>query len=71
LGTVTLVNPTAAAGIAGATDMTVAGGGAFLYNQAGLSSSVGAYGVGSGGSLTLIQSQPVPDGGSQEGIAAT
>ena len=70
-GTVTLVNPTAAAGIGGATDMTVAGGGAFLYDQAGLGSSVEAYSVGSGGSLTLIQSQPVPDGGSQEGIAAT
>jgi DNA-binding beta-propeller fold protein YncE len=70
-GTVTLVNSTAASGIAGATDMTVAGGGAFLYDQAGLGSSVEAYSVGSGGSLTLIQSQPVPDGGSQEGIAAT
>jgi len=34
--TVTLVDPTAAAGIEGATDMTVAGGGAFLYDQAGL-----------------------------------
>jgi hypothetical protein len=34
-GTVTLVNPTAAAGIDGATDMTVAGGGAFPYDQAG------------------------------------
>ena len=51
--------------------MTVAGGGAFLYDQAGLGSSVEAYSVGSGGSLTLIQSQPVPDGGSREGIAAT
>ncbi len=70
-GTVTLVNPMAATGIDGATDMTVAGGGAFLYIQAGLSSTVDAYRVGSDGSLTLIQSQPVPDGGSQEGIVAT
>jgi len=70
-GTVTLVNSTAAAGIDGPTDMTVAGGGAFLYNQAGLGSAVNAYSVSRGGSLTLIQSQPVPDGGSQEGIVAT
>ena len=69
-GTVMLVNSTAASGIAGPIDMTVAGGGAFLYNQ-DLSSSVGAYRVNSGGSLTLIQSQPVPDGRSQEGIVAT
>jgi hypothetical protein len=68
---VTLINPTAAAGIAGPTDMTVADGGAFLYNQAGLASTVDAYSVGSDGSLTLIQSKRVPDGGSQEGIVAT
>jgi hypothetical protein len=61
----------AATGIDGAADMTVAGGGAFLYAQAGLSSTVDAYSVGSDGSLTLIQSQPVPDGGNQEGIVAT
>ena len=70
-GTVTLVNPMAAAGIDGPTDMTVGGGGAFLYNQTGMSSAVDAYSVSPDGSLTLIQSQPVPDGGSQEGIAAT
>jgi DNA-binding beta-propeller fold protein YncE len=70
-GTVTLVNSMAAAGIDGPFDMTAAGGGAFLYNQAGFSSSVDAYSVSSAGSLTLIQSQLVPDGGSQEGIVAT
>ena len=70
-GTVTLVNSTAAAGIDGPTDMTVAGGGAFLYNQVGLSSAVDAYSVSSDGSLTMIQSEPIPDGGSQEGIVAT
>jgi 6-phosphogluconolactonase (cycloisomerase 2 family) len=70
-GTVTLVNATAADGIDGPIDMTVAGGGAFLYNQAGLGSAVDAYSVSPGGSLTLIQSLPVPDGGSQEGIVAT
>jgi hypothetical protein len=70
-GTVTLVNPAAASGIAGATDMTSAAGGDFLYNQAAGSSSVNAYAVNPGGSLTLIQSTPVPDGASQEGIAAT
>lgn len=69
--TVALVNSMAAAGIDGATDMTVAGGGAFLYNQAGPASTVDAYTVSVSGSLTLIQSQPVPDGGSQEGIVAT
>lgn len=70
-GTVTLVNSMAAAGIDGSFDMTVAGGGAFLYNQAGFSSAVDAYSVSSAGSLTLIQSQLVPDGRSQAGIVAT
>ena len=51
--------------------MTLAGGGAFLYIQAGLSSTVDAYSVSSDGSLTLIQSKRVPDGASQEGIVAT
>jgi 6-phosphogluconolactonase (cycloisomerase 2 family) len=70
-GAVRLVNSRAAAGIHGPTDMTVAGGGAFLYNQAGLSSTVDAYRVSSDGSLRVIQSRRVPDGRSQEGIVAT
>ncbi len=68
-GTVTLVNATAASGIAGPIDLASAGG--TLYNQAGLSSSVGVFAVGAGGALTLIQTQTIPDGASQEGIAAS
>lgn len=68
-GTVTLVRATAATGIAGPTDLATAGG--FLYNQGGLSSSVQVFAVGAGGALTLIQTQAVPDGASQEGIAAS
>lgn len=68
-GTVTLVNATAASGIAGPIDLASAGG--TLYNQAGLSSSVGVFAVGAGGELTLIQTQTIPDGASQEGIAAS
>ncbi len=70
-GTVTLVNAAAATGISGPTDMASAAHGEFLYDQGGQSSSVNAYHVGSDGSLTLIQSQTVPDGASQEGIVAT
>lgn len=70
-GTVSLVNATAASGIPGPIDLASAGGGAFLYNQAGLASTVDAYAVGADGSLTLIQTQPVPGGASQEGLVAT
>lgn len=69
-GTVNLINPAVASGIAGPTDLATAGGD-FLYNQAGLASSVDAYSVNADGSLTPIQSAHVPHGGSQEGIAAT
>ena len=67
-GTVTLRNPLAATGIAGAIDMAVSG--RFLYAQSGGSGSVKAFAVGEDGSLTPIGSWTVPDGGSQEGIAA-
>jgi 6-phosphogluconolactonase (cycloisomerase 2 family) len=70
-GTVHLVDASAASGIAGPIDLASAGRGALLYNQAGLASTVNAYRVGADGSLTLIQTQPVPDGASQEGIVAT
>jgi hypothetical protein len=60
-GTVVLVNPIAASGIAGATDSATAGG--FLYVVAGGSSgqvetnpsSVYAFSIGSGGALSQIQ----------------
>src|SRR5438105_6230177 len=67
-GTVTLRNPLAATGIAGAIDMAVSG--RFLYAQSGGSGSVKAFAVGEDGSLTPIGSSTVPDGSSQEGIAA-
>lgn len=69
-GTVQLVNATAASGIPGATDMTTADGDRFLYVLSGSSGTVYAYSVGANGSLTLIQTVPVPDGANIEGIAA-
>ena len=69
-GTVTLVNPTAASGIPGVTDMTTANGGRFLYALSGASSAVYAYRIEGDGSLTFVQSVPVPDGANLEGIAA-
>ena len=68
-GTVALRNPLAATGIPGAIDMTASGH--FLYAQSGGSGSVKAFAVGEDGSLTPIGSWTVPDGGSQEGIAAS
>lgn len=68
-GKVRLLDPTAASSIAGPIDMTTAGN--FLYTQAGLSSTVEVFAVKGDGSLKLIQSQRVPGGASQEGIAAT
>jgi len=65
---VTLVNPVAASGISGSTDSAAAGG--FLYVQAGIGGTVHAFSIGSGGALTPVQVATVPDGGSQEGIAA-
>jgi hypothetical protein len=68
-GQVTLKSPVAAAGIPGAIDM--ASSGHFLYAQSGSSSSVKGYSVNADGTLTPIGSWNVPDGGSQEGIAAS
>ena len=68
-GTVTLVNAAAASGIPGATDMATADG-RYLYVLSGSTGAVDAFSVGAGGALTLIQSQPVPDGSSIEGIVA-
>ncbi len=70
-GHVTLVDATAATGISGAIDETTAGGGRFLYVQAGLASSVEVYSIAGDGSLTLIQTAAVPGGSSQEGIASS
>ena len=67
-GTVSLINPIAAAGIPGAIDMASAG--QFLYSQSGLSSSVKGFLVNNDGTLAPIGSFAVPDGSSQEGIAA-
>jgi 6-phosphogluconolactonase (cycloisomerase 2 family) len=67
-GSVTLVNPLAATGVGGAIDSRAAGG--FLYVQAGLEGTVHAFAIGAGGALTPLQVAGVPDGGSQEGIAA-
>ena len=68
-GTVVLVSATAAQNIPGATD-SAASGGRFLYVQSGASGTVHAFSIGDGGSLTRIQIANIPDGGSQEGIAA-
>jgi 6-phosphogluconolactonase (cycloisomerase 2 family) len=67
-GTVTLEQSPAATGIPGAVDMAASGH--FLYAQSGASGSVKAFAVNGDGSLTPIGSWTVPDGGSQEGIAA-
>jgi hypothetical protein len=68
-GTVTLKQSPTATGIPGAVDMAASGH--FLYAQSGASGSVKAFAVNEDGSLTPIGSWTVPDGGSQEGIAAT
>jgi 6-phosphogluconolactonase (cycloisomerase 2 family) len=67
-GTVALVNPIAATDIPGAVDMATSGH--FLYAQSGASGTVKAFAVNEDGSLSPIGSWTVPDGGSQEGIAA-
>ncbi len=69
-GRVSLVDATAASGVSGAIDETVAAG-RFLYVQVGLGSAVNAYAISADGSLQLIQSAAVPGGSSQEGIAST
>jgi 6-phosphogluconolactonase (cycloisomerase 2 family) len=70
-GTVVLGNPLAATGIPGAVDLAASGDGDFLYAQSGASGSVKGFAVNEDGSLTPTGSWTVPDGGSQEGIAAT
>ena len=67
-GTVVLGKSPAATGIPGAVDMAASGH--FLYAQSGGSGSVKAFSVKEDGSLAPIGSWTVPDGGSQEGIAA-
>jgi 6-phosphogluconolactonase (cycloisomerase 2 family) len=69
-GTVVLRNPLAATGIPGAIDMAASRDGNFLYAQSGGSGSVKAFAVNEDGSLSPIGSWVIPDGGSQEGIAA-
>ncbi len=69
-GAVALGNPLAAIGIPGATDMAVSRNGDFLYAQSGGSGSLKAFAINEDGSLSPIASWTVPDGGSQEGIAA-
>ena len=68
-GTVVLGTSPAATGIPGAVDMAVSGH--FLYAQSGGSGSVKAFSVSEGGALSPIGSWTVPDGSSQEGIAAS
>jgi 6-phosphogluconolactonase (cycloisomerase 2 family) len=68
-GNVTLSNPIAASGVSGATDMATAEG-RYLYVLSGSSGSVDAYRIAADGSLSLIQTQAVPDGSSIEGIVA-
>jgi lactonase family protein with 7-bladed beta-propeller len=68
-GAVTLEKSPAATGIPGAVDMAASGH--FLYAQSGGSGSVKAFSVSEDGSLTPIGSWTVPDGSSQEGIAAS
>ncbi len=68
-GSVVLEKSPAATGIPGAVDSAASGH--FLYAQSGGSGSVKAFSVGEDGSLSPIGSWTVPDGGSQEGIAAS
>jgi 6-phosphogluconolactonase (cycloisomerase 2 family) len=68
-GRVVLEKSPAATGIPGAVDMAASGH--FLYAQSGASGSVKAFSVNENGSLSSIGSWTVPDGGSQEGIAAS
>jgi 6-phosphogluconolactonase (cycloisomerase 2 family) len=69
-GTVTLENATAATGIPGAVDMAASSDGHFLYAQSGASGSVSAFAVNADGSVSAIGTWSIPDGASQEGIAA-
>jgi 6-phosphogluconolactonase (cycloisomerase 2 family) len=69
-GTVTLLNPMAASGIPGVTDMVTANGGKFLYALAGSGASLYSFRVNADGSLSFVQAQPVPDGTNIQGLAA-
>jgi 6-phosphogluconolactonase (cycloisomerase 2 family) len=68
-GTVTLEQSPAATGIPGAVDMAASGH--FLYAQSGANGSVKAFAVSEDGSLRAIGTWTVPNGSSQEGIAAS
>jgi 6-phosphogluconolactonase (cycloisomerase 2 family) len=68
-GSVSLASPVAAAGIAGAVD--IASSSSFVYSQSGGSGTVHAFVINGDGSLSPIATYAVPDGGSQEGIAAS
>lgn len=68
-GSVVLAKPLATTGIPGAVDMAASG--PFLYAQSGGSGSLKAFAVNEDGSLSPIGSWTVPDGSSQEGIAAS
>lgn len=69
-GTPTLANATAGTEQAGATDLTVASGGRFLYAQAGGSGTLNAYAISATGALTQIETiSNLPLG--SEGIAAS
>jgi hypothetical protein len=68
-GTVSLEQSPAATGIPGAVDMATSGH--FLYAQSGASGSVKAFAVSEDGSLRAIDTWIVPNGSSQEGIAAS
>jgi 6-phosphogluconolactonase (cycloisomerase 2 family) len=69
-GTVVLQKSPAAAGIPGAVDSAASSDGHFLYAQSGGSGSVKAFAVSGNGSLSPVGSWTIPDGTSQEGIAA-
>ena len=69
-GTVSLGSSQATTGIPGPVDMAASSDGHFLYAQSGGSGSVKAFAVSSNGSLSPVGSWTIPDGGSQEGIAA-
>src|SRR5256714_104557 len=69
-GTVVLGKSPDATGIPGAVDSAASSDGRFLYAQSGGSGTVKAFAINGDGSLTPIGSWTIPDGGSQEGIAA-
>jgi len=60
---------TRSSALPGAVDMAVSGD--FLYAQSGGSGLVKAFAVSADGSLAPIGSWTIPDGSSQEGIAAS